>query len=334
MEATLAAEAILPSVVDTVASALKLPYVAVELHYGDRVEVAASTGRPIGQLTRLPLNYQGELVGELVVASRSPGERLTPADQRLLADIARHAGVAAHGVRLTAELQRSRQRLVTAREEERRRLRRDLHDGLGPTLAGVVLQLGAAKTLVDQDRLEACGLLDKLRSEMQQAIIDIRRLVYRLRPPALDELGLAGALRAYASNFQYPESSELIEPSSSNHLTVTVDGPPQLPLLPAAVEVAAYRIATEALANASRHANASRCTIQLAIHDGLEDDELEVEVADDGRGLPTHYRPGVGLISMRERAAELGGSCTVHVASGGGTRVSARLPIPSGGMLQ
>jgi signal transduction histidine kinase len=329
IEATLAPEAILPSVVNTVASALKLPYVVVELSNGDRVEATSASNRPLAELTRLPLSYQGELAGELVVASRSPGERLTPADQLLLADIARHAGVAVHAVQLTAELQRSRVRLVSAREEERRRLRRDLHDGLGPTLAGVVLQLGAAKALVDQDRLEACRLLGRLRAEVQQAIIDIRRLVYQLRPPALDELGLVGALRAYASHLQYPDSNELGSPSSLDHLTVTVDGPAQLPPLPAAVEVAAYRIATEALANTARHASASRCTVRLAV-----DNALELEVADDGRGLPTHYRPGVGLISMRERAAELGGSCTVRAASGGGTRISARLPIPSGGMIQ
>jgi two-component system NarL family sensor kinase len=221
-------------------------------------------------------------------------------------------------------LQRSRQRLVTAREEERRRLRRDLHDGLGPTLAGVVLQLSAANTLVDQDPSAAQVLLDRLRSEVQQAIIDIRQLVYQLRPPALDELGLAGALRELAAQFSgQTDVGALGDLASSGGLLVEVDVPAELAPLPAAVVVAAYRIATEALANAARHAHARTCMVRLAVNEALE-----LEVCDDGRGLPDHYERRSGLRSMRERAGELGGTCTIQSAAGRGTRIHAHLPLP------
>jgi signal transduction histidine kinase len=187
----------------------------------------------------------------------------------------------------------------------------------------VVLQLGAAQTLVSQkDSLAACALLERLRVEVQEAILEIRRLVYRLRPPSLDELGLAGALREQASHFSHQPADSGQRDCAADGLKVTVDSPLELPALPAAVEVAAYRIATEALTNTARHAHASRCTIRLAL-----DGALELQVSDDGNGLPTSYRTGIGLTSMRERAAELGGSCTIASAPDGGTRVHVRLPI-------
>jgi two-component system, NarL family, sensor kinase len=155
----------------------------------------------------------------------------------LLSEMAREVGVAAQAVRLTAELQHSRERLVTAREEERRRLRRDLHDGVGPLLAGVVLQLGAAKTLLTQDPDAVSGLLDMLRGETQDAIAGIRRIAYDLRPSVLDDLGLVGALREQAAHFTTPAGDD----PSAESLTVTVDGPESLPALPAAVEVARRR---------------------------------------------------------------------------------------------
>jgi two-component system NarL family sensor kinase len=323
LQATLAPEAGLPGVVDTLAQALKLPYAAVELRHGDHFQLAANVGRPVEEPVRLPLVYQREVVGRLVVAPRGPDEAFSPADQRLLADVARHAGVAAHAVRLTAQLQHSRQQLVSAREEERRRLRRDLHDGLGTTLAGVVLQLGAAKTLVGQDLAAAQLLLDRLRGEVQQAILDIRRLVYQLRPPALDELGLVGALREQATDVSGQANFRASGgPSPSGGPLVGVDAPAELPPLPAAVEVAAYRIATEALANSARH-QARTCTVRLALGGALE-----LEVCDDGRGMPDRCQAESGLRSMRERADELGGTCTIRPVPGGGTRVHARLPLP------
>lgn len=212
-----------------------------------------------------------------------------------------------------AELQRARERLVAAREEERRRLRRDLHDGLGPALAGAALKVEAAENLLTSDPGAASDLLEDARSEIQDAVADVRRLVYALRPPALDELGLVGALREQAERLEVGE-----------HVRVEVDAPEHLDGLPAAVEVAAYRIALEAMTNVARHANARTCVVRISVNGALE-----LEVSDDGHGLPSDYRAGVGITSMQERADELGGTCEVGRIDGQGTRVRARLPLGS-----
>ena len=209
-----------------------------------------------------------------------------------------------------AELQRARERLVAAREEERRRLRRDLHDGLGPALAGAALKVEAAENLLASDPRAAGKLLADARGQMQAAVADVRRLVYGLRPPALDELGLVGAIREQADRI-----------GADGRLQVDVSAPPDLNGLPAAVEVAAYRIAVEAMTNVARHAGADTCTIRLAVGR-----ELELEIVDDGHGLREGYRAGVGIASMRERAEELGGSCNLE-APASGTRVLAHLPL-------
>jgi signal transduction histidine kinase len=247
-----------------------------------------------------------------------PGEStFSAADRRLLADLARQAGVAVSTVRLTADLQRSRERLVTAREEERRRLRRDLHDGLGAQLAGLTVQTGVLRTLIPKDPAAAEALAGELRGELRTAIADIRRLVHGLRPPALDELGLVGALQRLAERCG----------TDGSGLRVEVDVPAGLPALPAAIEVAAYRIAQEALTNVVRHSGARTCCVRLA----TDTDGLVLEVTDDGAGLPAAgLVPGVGLSSMRERAAETGGSCEIGAGPDGGTRVLARLPLAGG----
>jgi signal transduction histidine kinase len=218
-------------------------------------------------------------------------------------------GIAAHAARLTADLQRSRERLVSTREEERRRLRRDLHDGLGPQLATFTLKLDAARNLLASEPEAASSLLLELKTQTQDTIFGIRRLAYELRPPALDELGLTSALREQATAYGPAFSVEAHE---------------ELPPLPAAVEVAAYRIAVEAMTNTARHARARVCRVRIA----PSDRELEVEITDDGVGLPDGCRAGVGLSSMRERAAEIGGTCEIESMPGGGTRVLARLPLP------
>ena len=206
--------------------------------------------------------------------------------------------------------------MVSAREEERRRLRRDLHDGLGPTLAGQTLKVGAIRNLLTSDPSAADRLLLELGGEIESAIADIRRLVYALRPPALDELGLLAALRAEAQG----ASGSGGDPETK--LSVTVDAPNTFPPLPAAVEVAAYRIACEALTNTIRHAHATSCRIRLML-----DDALRVEISDNGIGLPVERRTGVGLISMRERAEELGGACVITAAPGRGVHVLVTLPL-------
>jgi signal transduction histidine kinase len=214
------------------------------------------------------------------------------------------------------ELQRSRESLVSAREEERRRLRRDLHDGVGPQLAALMLELETASDLVS-DNPEASALMAKLSERAREIASDVRRSVHALRPPALDELGLVGALREGA--MQYGTAG----------LRVSVEDPEELSHLPAAVEVACYRVAQEALANVVRHSRASNCSIRIRLDE--ETGALSVEVEDDGRGIRENDRAGVGMSSMRERTEELGGTCTVKPLTGGGTLVSALLPFRTTG---
>jgi signal transduction histidine kinase len=223
-------------------------------------------------------------------------------------------------VRLTTDLRRSRERLVTALEEERRRLQRDLHDGLGPTLAGALMKMEAARSRLDRSPGEAASLLGELASDTRRTIEEVRRLTYDLRPPALDQLGLVGALRERAAEF-----SE----ARADGLEIGIEVPADLPPLTAAVEVAAYRIGLEALTNVARHSGARRSTLRLAVADGA----LEVEVTDDGCGIDANGHAGVGHRSMRERAEELGGGLEIGQSGTAGTRVHARLPLrgPAGG---
>jgi signal transduction histidine kinase len=325
LEVTLAPEAVLPTIVATVAQALKLPYAAISLKQEGEDVLAASSGRAADELTRLPLVYQGDHLGDLWLAPRARGEPFSSADRALLADLARQAGIAVHTVRLTTdlqrlthELQRSRTGLVTAREEERRRLRRDLHDGLGSVLASLNWRTGALRTVLVRDPVAADALVVEQQHTIQAAIADIRRLVYDLRPPALDELGLIGAICERAVQQGAVASLE-----GTHGLQVEVVEASDLPALPAAVEVAAYRIVLEALANVVHHAQAHQCRICLS----YENDVLYVEVTDDGVGLPERSHAGVGVLSMHERAAELGGTCEVVCLPEGGTRVRACLPL-------
>jgi signal transduction histidine kinase len=316
LEATLAPDATLEAIVETVAQALKLPYAAISLNRAGRFVTVAEYGTPTGESIALPLAYQAGQVGQLILTPRSPGEDFTASDRRLLDDIARQAGVAVHAVRLTADLRRSRERLVAAREEERRRLRRDLHDGLGPQLAAQTLKVGSARSLYPRDPASADALLAGLEADMEASLADVRRLVYNLRPPTLDELGLAGALREAAAS-----------QANAPGLRISVDAPEErLPQLPAAVEVAVYRIAQEAMTSVVRHAGASFCLVRLSLGDALE-----LEITDDGTGIATDHPAGVGLASMRERAVELGGTCEFLPSPTGGTRVLARLPLPESG---
>jgi signal transduction histidine kinase len=218
-------------------------------------------------------------------------------------------------------LRQSREALVVAREDERRRLRRDLHDGLGPSLAAMTLKLGVARLQVRDDPATAEALLDEITGETQAAIAEVRRLASGLRPPALDEVGLVEAIRRRAESFAVEPGLIGAPPR------IEVVGPAELPTLSAAAEVAAYRIAVEAMTNAVRHAAAQNCRVTIGVGVG---DTLELEVVDDGVGLPPGWRMGIGTASMRERAIELGGRCTIDRRPGGGTRVDAGLPFGAG----
>jgi signal transduction histidine kinase len=335
-------EKLLPSIVETVARSLKLPFAQIE--WARQLEpdngsangskgaavndgvgasaafVAASYGTPphtSANLLRIPLVYQSELVGQLVLAPRARTHSFSPTDQRTLQALAQQIGLAAHAVRLTADLQRSRERLVTAREEERRRLRRDLHDGLGPVLSSVLLKLGAARRQLPPSTV-AENLIIEASDDLRNAVADIRRLVNDLRPPVLDQLGLTTAMRDFVENCGSRDAVGV---------HVTVDLPEDLPRLSAAVEVALYRIMQEAVTNVVRHASADRCTVRLSVEETQDHYMLVLDVSDNGVGFPSHRAAGVGLSSMRERAEELGGSFHIESQPEMGARLLTSIPM-------
>jgi signal transduction histidine kinase len=304
-------DAVLPTVVETIGHTLALRYVGIVLATdgapGDS-GVAAEYGSPGLETLDFPLAHQGIAVGDLRLAPR-PGERLRERDHRLIADLVPQVAAAVHAVELSQELQRARQRIVQLREEERRRIRRDLHDGLGPALAGLTFTLEAVRNLTESDLERADQLLVSATEQVQTMIGDVRRLIYGLRPPTLDQLGLAATLRGLATQESSPETS------------VTIDAPTSMPPFPAAVEVAAYWIAQEALTNVKRHAHARTCNVRVAV----EPIALRIEIADDGRGF-LNGSVGLGLQTMKERAAEVGGTCEIGPRADGGTLVTASLP--------
>jgi signal transduction histidine kinase len=312
---------VLPAVVAAVAESLRLPYVAIERpHEGS---VLAASGEPAtareARAERWPLSYQGATVGVLVAEPRRGEQAFDPRDRLVLGDIAHQAGAAVHAEALTADLLDSRQRLVSAREEERRRLRRDLHDGLGPLLTSVGLNIDATRAYAGRS-LERPGeenqdldlLLSRAKDATAQAIADLRGIVYGLRPSSLDDLGLGGAIAAHIRRL-----------GEGNGAQVTLDAS-QLTDLPAAVEVAAFRVAVEAVNNAVRHSGARNCRVTLQIDTPAR---LLVEIRDDGTGAGL-WQPGTGMLAMRERAAELGGTLTAGPGPAGGT-VRACFPLPA-----
>jgi signal transduction histidine kinase len=301
----------LPALVAAVAESFRLPYVGVEVHQPDGGRLVAEHGRRPELVRELPLAYSGETVGRLLLAERGGWRGLqTRADQALLLDLVRQAAIAVRASLLADALQASREQLVLAREEDRRRIRRDLHDGLGPVLSGVGLRLAAAAQAVESEPSRARELISVSRSDLADALTDVRRLVHGLRPPALDDLGLVAAIEQHA------------EQARAAGLDVRVSAD-QVSGLPAAVEVAAYRIVAEALTNVVRHARARVADIALR----REAAALVVQVSDDGVGISSERRAGVGLLSLRERAAELGGSTAVTCPVEGGTRIRVELPV-------
>ena len=304
----------LTSVVGVLRDGLAVEGVAVEVTDGEPRYV--ENGRVGPAPRQVPLIWHGEPVGQLLVGA--PGPRRFPAahDERVLATLTPYAADVAHAVRMAADLQRSRERILTTREEERRRLRRDLHDGLGQSLSSMAMIINIARSKLKDSPDSADKLLQDLRSGMDAVAGDIRELVYGLRPPALDDLGLARAVRELAGR-------SATATDTSPEMSVAVEG--ELSELPAAVEVAVYRIVQEALTNIRRHAHARSASVVLQ----RERSVLRVLITDDGRGLPEAHRAGVGLASMRERAAELGGICVAGGEPGQGTRIEVMLPLPA-----
>src|SRR5215211_5524605 len=359
LEATISPEAVLPAIVEDIARALRLPQVAIWLTDGDTLRLGAAHGsiparvivrdaravealRNATDLVRLvdltpsgayrdilggggvsliaALTHQGELVGALCLAPRSPGEDFSPADRRLLRDLASQSGAAVHEVQLTGalrssleDLQRSRERLVEAQEEERRRIQRDLHDGLGPVLASMRLRLEACLDLAERSAFPLSGDLERLYELVGEATGDVRRLVYDLRPPVLDQIGLVPAIRQHCERFER-ESGIKTELATASELAV-----------PAAAEVTVLRVVQEALVNVQKHARASRVVVRLE----KQGEWLLVGVADDGKTLSANggTTAGTGLLSMRERAELLGGTLKLKSRPGGGTDLLARIPV-------
>jgi two-component system NarL family sensor kinase len=311
LEPATGGERVLDQVLSTLSRRLNLAYARIESSGG----LAVQQGEPRGVSTTVDLDVGGTLVGRLEMEVDPRRAPFGPRDRRLLEDVGTQVGALVQALEAGRELQRSREELVAAREEERRRLRRDLHDGLGPSLATTLMRLEVARELVDRDPAAARDLVERLVDQTEADIVEVRRLVDGLRPPALDQLGLVSALRQRADEH--------------NHAVALGSGAPRwkvvaddIGALPAAVEVAAYRIVVEAVNNAARHSGGTEVTVQLRIRP----DALELVVRDDGAGLSGVPGSGVGFGSMRERAEEVGGSCTVASPPGGGTEVRARLP--------
>ncbi|MFC0680277.1 sensor histidine kinase [Lysobacter korlensis] len=313
LEESAESERQLEDLAHAVAEAFASSYVRVELDRPSGQRIVAESGTPRAETITLPLEYRGASIGRIEM---EPGRRprLSERDRRLLDDVARQAAAAVLATETSTELQRIRARLVTAREEERSRLRRQLHDELGPLLGGIKLRLEAARNLGPERVDEARDLLSDAAAETSGAVADIRRLVHDLRPPALDDLGLAGALAQLRERFEGAEDLEI-----ELHFDVPVKLRP-------AVEVAVYRIVAEALQNVARHSGAKHCWVTVGA-DWPDADRIAVEVLDDGAGIAPDAFAGAGLAAQRERALELGGSWSVTERAGGGTRVLALLPL-------
>jgi len=305
-------ERLVPQVLRTVAAAVRSPHVVL-LDPTGSVLGQEGTGADCEPL-RLPLQVGGRDVGRLLVAPRTARDGWSAADRALLDVLAGQVAVVADAARLNAELAGSRDRLLTATADERRRLHQELHDGLGPALSGIALGLEAAEVAMDRDPARAAVLLVRLRQETQAAGREVRRLVEGLRPAALDGHGLAEALAAFVDG---------LASAATGRLDVTLDLPRPLPPVGPDVDAAAYRIVTEAVTNVVRHSGARTCRVAVMVDAGA----LRLGVDDDGTGLPTQPRDGVGLVSMRRRAAELGGTWTAAPRPGGGTRVRVVLPL-------
>ena len=303
----------LRELVVAVRETLRLPYVGFATADGTLVD----DGERTDGVVAIDAVAMGRWVGVLDVAPRGEGAGFTRQERRVLDDSAAQAAMLAYAAQLVSDVEQSRSSIVRAREEERRRLRNDLHDGVGPSLAAIALQADVLATRLaraddqddqrdqyDQYRDQAALIRDRLRD----AVADVRAVSHGLRPPILDQIGLSAALRQLVAGLETIRGEAQVD---------DLDG------LPAATEVAIYAIAAESVANAVKHSAASRVRVDAQREDGV----VRLSVSDNGRGLPPHPRAGVGLTSMRERAAEVAGALEHRPAPGGGTSVQVVLPL-------
>ncbi len=290
-------------VVDALRESLRLSYVAVQRTDDSLV----ASGEPTAASQTWPLSYDGRKLGELIAAPRRGERRLSRADQKVMDLVAAPLAIVLHAQALTEDVETSRERVISAAEEERASLRRELHDSLGPMLTGAAFKADGIALAAQHRPERAESLAIELADQLRKSVEAVRQLAYGLRPAALDELGLVGALRE--------------EVSRLGPIKVIIEAPEHLPALPSAVEVAAYRIAGEALTNVVRHSDAKRASVQLSTVDGT----LEMIITDNGSSTGP-WSPGLGLASIKTRAAEVGGACEAGPTADGG-RVVAVLPL-------
>ncbi|RNL63238.1 sensor histidine kinase [Nocardioides marmoriginsengisoli] len=271
---------------------------------------AVPWGEPTSAPTVVPLLHRGEEVGTVEVTLPA-GESLGPRGEQMIAEFGAVAATALAVLHQARQVDEARARLTRVRLEERRVIRREIHDGLGPSLAGLRLGLQGARNLLGRDDEAAGKILQQLQGELDQRVQDVRSLSHSLLPPVLDELGLGPALAELAARHR----------DTGLDVTSTATGIPAG--LDPGLAATAYAIATEALSNAGRHSGATRCRLDAAVRE----DALVVEIADDGSGIGPDAVPGVGSSSMRERAEELGGILEVLDNQPSGTRVRAVLPL-------
>jgi signal transduction histidine kinase len=320
-------EDILPRMARLVGEGTGAARARIWLHVGSRLVPAASwpddgqhpaaveiAGDDIpdlpGDESAFPVRDRGELLGALTV-SLKPGESLTATQERLLSDLAAQAGLILRNVRLIEELRASRQRLVSAQDEERRRLERNIHDGAQQQLVALAVNLKLARTLSAKDPERGQEILDRLQTEAQDALDNLRDLARGIYPPLLADQGLAAALESQARKATVP-------------VTVERDG---IGRYPQEAEAAAYFCVLEALQNVAKYAEASRAAVHLSQEDG----DLVFAVTDDGRGFdPDTTPPGSGLQNMRDRLEALGGSVEIVSEPGRGTTVTGRIPVAAG----
>ena len=246
---------------------------------------------------------------KLLVSPRRGESHLGAADARLLEAIAPLVAMVLHSSALSRDVAVERERVVQATEVERARLRRDLHDGLGPSLTGMGLGLEAIDSEQLPDRYRA--IIARLRAEAGASLEEVRRIIDDLRPGALETGDLLSLLRTRAAHL-----------SATSPVRVTLELPESLPALDSAVEAAALRIADEAITNVLRHAQATECTVTVTL-----DDELRIQVKDNGVGFSGLREGGVGVPSMQARAAALGGTCDLR-STAPGSLLEAVLPLP------